>query len=252
MTETPLNCDRALWNRDRALLSLDRTLLSRDREGAVPSLTHKHCHRFTLPLNDISNRRSNIIPIPQPSSAAMSCPTFSVVRAYSMIQPSARVCLERIHCYFWFDLCFDHDMHMRHPEMRCQQRPATNRTHFADRIQHCQAGHRIHHEDRLLHEIPLPGRTSYIGFECTMSRNTVIPIHGTRFVAMHMSAVAGERDQVGHASLLYTAPSRSRLSREQSRLSSAPSRPSSAPSRLSRIRSRRGMLCQTKNIPFTF
>jgi hypothetical protein len=73
-----------------------------------------------------------------------------------------------------------------------------------------------------------------------MPRNVVIPIHGTRFVAMHMRSIAGERNQVRHRRLLYTASSRSRLGSARSRIGSARSRIGSARSRLGSARSRIG------------
>jgi hypothetical protein len=54
-----------------------------------------------------------------------------------------------------------------------------------------------------------------------MSRNVVVPIHGTGFVAVHMGAIPGERNQVRHRTSVYTARSRSRLGNGRSRLSNS-------------------------------
>jgi hypothetical protein len=218
--------DRALPSRDCALPSRDCALPSRDRKRAVPLLlVHPNRHRLPLSLNHITNSCGNLLPIPQPTRTAMSRPPFAIWPLRTNVaQLPACVRLEISHHLLRLGVRFHHYMDVVGPHMRRQQRPGSMQANLANRIQHRTAGDCIQQVRPLIHQIALARRTRPIAFNQSMSRNIVVPIHGTGFVAVQMRTIAGERNQVRHTRLFYTALSRSRLGKERSRLGKERSR----------------------------
>jgi hypothetical protein len=207
-------------SRDRALPSRDRALPSRDREGAISlSLSHPHRHRLPLFLNDISYRCGNLVPIPQPTHTSVPRPTLAIpsVRA-GLVQSAARIGFEIDHYSFWFRICFHHAMRVIRSNVRRQKCPLPMRANLLHRLQHCGPVGRAQQVRSLVHQEALTRCTLLIGLRQTMSRNVMVPIHGTGFVAVQMRSIARERNQIRHANLLYTAPSRSRLGSARSSL----------------------------------
>jgi hypothetical protein len=196
--------------------------VSRDREGAVCSrFRDKYRHRLSLLLDNISDRCGNIVPIQQPPRATMPRPSLSIrpVRA-GLVQSPARIRFEIVHYSFRLGFSFDNNMNVVRSYMGCEKRPLAMRTHLLNRTKYCCAAERVKYVRSLVHKIPLVRYPLRVGFHHTMSRNVVVPIHGTGFVAVQMRTVAGERNQVCHRRPFYTAPSRSRLIRVRSRLTS--------------------------------
>jgi hypothetical protein len=208
----------------RALPSRDRegavsVLQSRDREGAVRLRFCPNRHRLPLLLYHVPDRGGNIIPIPQPASTAVARPPLAIrsVRA-ALVQPPARIRLEIAHHTFGLRLCFNYGVNVIGPNVRRQKRPLSMRANLPYRVQHSATSGRIQQVRSLVHQIALVRCSSKLGIRQTMARNVVVPIHGTGFVSVNMRAIARERNQVRHAKLFYTAPSRSRLGRSRSRL----------------------------------
>jgi hypothetical protein len=207
-------------------MSRDRSPMSRDREGAVRlPFRFKNRHRLPLAVHHISNCRSDIVPIPQPSSATVPPPSLSIrpVRA-PLVQSPARIRFEVIHHFLGFRVRVYHRMNVSRSYMRRQKRPVTVQANLTDRAQHRTAVGRIQQIRSLIHQMPLVRCTRRVGLNRAMSMNVMVPIHGTGFVAVQMGAIARERNQVRHARLFYTAPSRSRLGRTRSRLGRTRSR----------------------------
>jgi hypothetical protein len=192
-------------------MSHNRTLLSRDREGAV-CLRHKNRHRLPLLLNHISDRCSNVIPIPQPARTSVPSPSFSIrfVRA-NTVQPPGRIGFEVIHHFLGSRFSLDNGVDVIGPHMRRQKRPLAVRANLSNRTEHRPTATRIQKVRRLVHQFSLARCTYLVGPNHAMPRNVVAPIHGTGFVAVQMGAIARERNQVRHVGLFCTAPSRSRL-----------------------------------------
>jgi|HubBroStandDraft_1064217.scaffolds.fasta_scaffold207223_2 hypothetical protein len=204
--------------RDRTLLSRSRTLLSRDREGAV-CLRYKNRHRFPLLLNNIPDGCSNVVPIPQPTRTSVPRPSFSIrlVRARA-VQSPARIRFEVTHHLLGSRFSLHNGVNVIGPHMCRQKRPVAVRTDLLYRIEHCVAARRIQQKRNLVHQVALARYTRLVGLNHAMSRNIVVPIHGTGFIAVQMGAVARERNQVRQVRSFYTAPSRSRLGKARSRL----------------------------------
>jgi hypothetical protein len=200
-----------------------RTKPSRDREGAVPlHLRYKNLHRLPLPFHYVSNRRSNVVPIPQPPRTSVPRPPLSIrsVRL-RLVQSPACVRLEITHHLLRFRVCLHHCMNVICPYVRRQKCPSAVEADVLYHTKHRVTAGRVQQIRSLVHEIALARCTRQIGIKHAMSRNVVVPIHGTGFVAVQMGAVARERNQVRHRRLVYTAPSRSRLGRMRSRLGSS-------------------------------
>jgi hypothetical protein len=214
-----LDRDLPTLDRNLHLPTLDRNLPSRDREGAVPLRPrYPNRHRLPLLLHHISNRCSNVIPIPQPPRAPMPRPSFSIRVDPTLVQSPARIRFEVGH--YPFGLCFrlNNNVNMVSPHMRRKKIPVSVRANFPYAVQHRAAIRSVQPVRILVHQVTLSRGARLIGRNQAMSRNVVVPIHGTGFVAVHMGTVAGERNQVRPAGSFYIAPSRLRLDRTWSRL----------------------------------
>ena len=187
--------------------------MSRDREGAVPlNVRHKHRHRVALAVNDVCHRSRNIIPMIQPASTPMPRPPFSILPlSLGLVQSPASIRFESIHHFLGFLPRLHNNVDMCSTNVRRQKRPSAMQANFLDSVQHRPTRRAVQKVRGLIHEIALARYARRIGIHSSMSRNVMVPIHGTGFVAVHMSAVTRERNQVRHAKLFYTAPSRSRL-----------------------------------------
>lgn len=225
-------------SRDCSLPSRDRSLPSRDRERAVPLLlAHPNRHRLPLSLNHITNGCGNLRTIPQPTRTSMPRPTFAIwpLRA-KVAQLPAWVRLEVSHYLLRLRVRFHHNVDVVGPDMRRQKRPGSMHANLANRVQHRTAGDCIQQVGRLVHEVALALCSRRVGIHQTMSRNVVVPIHGTRFVTMQMRTIAGERNQVRQQRLVYTARSRSRLGK----------------ARRGTVGRGAAAVCNTKNISLSF
>ena len=177
-----------------------RGIMSRDREGAVFLCSgYENSHRLAMLLNYISNGGSNVIAIPQPA---------------------------RTEIPFRFRICFHHSVNVIRPHMRRQKRPLTVRANLLNRIEHRATDGRVQEVRRLVHQVALARGTRLVWINDAMSRNLVVPIHGTGFVAVQMTTLAREGNQVRHVRSFYTArlrqaEPRSRLSRGRSQLGGA-------------------------------
>jgi hypothetical protein len=205
---------------------MSRAVPSRDREGAVSlRLPHEHRHQFSLLLDNIPNCCSNSIPIPQPPCTPVPRPSLSIRFAgVDLIQSPTGIRFERVHRQFGFCLSLDNHMNVIGAHVRSQQRPVSMRANFSYRVQHGATPRSVQHVRSLVHQLAFARCTRLIVLLQPVSRNVMVPIYGTGFVAVHVSAVARERNQVRHARLFYTAPSRSRLGRGRSRLGRGRSR----------------------------
>ena len=155
----------------------------------------------------------------------MSSPSFSISSIdAALVQSPTGVRFEIGHHLFGFCFCLDNHVNMVIPYMRRKESPISVRANLPYTVQHRAAVRRIQQERTLVHQIALTRCTFGVRSNQMMSRNVVVPIHGTEFVAVHMRSVAGERNQVRHAGLFYTAPSRSRLGKVRSHVGKARSR----------------------------
>ena len=133
--------------------------------------------------------------------------------------PSAPVSFNRRLAYdlksfitrLWFGFRLDNNMNVVRPNVRCKERPLAMRANLSYGIQYRRAAERAQYVGGLVHQIPFVRCPIRVGFQRAMSRDVVVPIHGTGFVAVQMRTIAGERNQVRHARSFYTAPLRSRL-----------------------------------------
>jgi hypothetical protein len=187
--------------------------MSRDRKGAVP-LSFKHGHSLTLSIHHVPNRSGNILPVPQPKRTSVPRPSLSIgVFRSQLIQSPARIRFEGVHHILGFRFCVHNRMNVSHSYMRRQKRPAPVQANLVDRLQHGTPGAGVQQVWSLMHQVALPHDALGISFQCAISRNIMVPVHGTRFLPVQMRTIARERNQVRHAKLFYTAPSRSRLTR---------------------------------------
>jgi hypothetical protein len=193
--------------------------MSRDREGAGSKLPYKHRHWLSLPLHNISNRCRNLIPMRQPSRAAVPRPSLSI-RWFlvGLIQSPTRVGFEGIHDFFRFLLGLDNCVNMGGAHVRSEKRPAPMQANFSDGFEHFTSGGGIQFIASLIHEMALARYPGRAGLKSSMSWDNVVPVHGTRFAAVQMRAIAGESYQVGQTRIFYPAPSRSRLGTREARL----------------------------------
>ena len=189
---------RLLPTRARTLKTWARTLLSRDREGAV-CLRHKYRHRLPLPLNHISDGCPNVIPIPQPARTSVSRPSSSIrfVRA-SIVQSPARIRFKVIHHLFGSRFCLHNRVNViiricaaKSDQCRCKQTPriASSTARRPERST----------SKDLIHQLRSRDARAASALNRSTSRNVMVPIHGTRFVAVQMRTIARERNQVRHA-----------------------------------------------------
>ncbi len=192
--------------------------MSRDREGAVRLLLrYPERHWLPLPINYVPDCCSNVVPIQQPSGATVPRPSCSA-RAFrtDLVQSPARIGFERVHHFLRFRVSFHHRMNVSRPNMRRQKCPLPVQANLSNCVQHYAPARLVQHVRSLVHQLELARCARSIALSQPVSRNVVVPIHGTRFVAVHMRAIARERNQVRHARLFYTAPSRSRLGKARS------------------------------------
>ncbi len=201
-------------------LSHGCVLPSRDREGAISlRLRHPNRHRLPLPFNHIANCSINVVPIPQPACTSMSRPPLSIrTVGTALVQSPARVGFEITHHPVGFRIGVYNCMHVRGPNVPRQKGPVPMRANLPYSVQNCVTFGSIQQVRSMLHQVALARSTLPIGLQQTMSRNIVVPIHGTRFISMQMAAMARERNQVRHERSFYTASSRSRLGRNRSLL----------------------------------
>jgi hypothetical protein len=211
---------------DTGTLPID-TLPSRDRssacrKGAVPLLLcDPNRHRLPLLRHHVSNRRPNIVPIPQPARALMPRPSLSIWSIYAaLVQSSARLRFEIVHHFFGSGFGLYDGVNVVRSRVRGQKRPSPMPADLPYRIHYRTTAGRVQQIRSLVHQSALVARTRRIGLNQAMSRNVVVPIHGTGFVAMQMRAIARERNQVRHAASFYPAPSRSRLGRGRAHMQS--------------------------------
>jgi hypothetical protein len=194
-------------------MSRDRALPSRDREGVVClRLCHPNRHRLSLLLNHIPNCCSYVVPIPQPSSASVSRPPFAIRSVRTVrVQSPARVRFEVVH--HLLGLCFGlyNSVNVIGADVSRQQRPVSVHADLLYRRKHRATVRPVQQIGSLIHQVALLRCTFRVGINDAMSRNVVVPIHGTGFVAVQMGTVARERNQIRHVKSFYTAPSRSRL-----------------------------------------
>jgi hypothetical protein len=198
-------------------LSRTAALPSRDRQGAVslrrvrPSqpnrIRYEHRHRLALPLHDVSNRFANVPVSPQPARAAMPSPVPSM-RRIKDVQPPARVSLEVVQDLFRQHFRFDDDMHVVRANVRGEQHPAAMRANLPQRIEDRRSRVVVEQTPGLTHlAFRCPG-TNRIGLQQSTSHAVVQPVYGTGLVAMQMSAVADERDQVSHIQQIHRSLTR--------------------------------------------
>jgi len=198
---------------------------SRDLEGAVLELRFKNRHEFSLPVDNVSNRRSDVVPFPQPARASMPRPpSSSDLFATGMVQSFARIGFEGIHDFFRACFSLRNSVNTSASHMRGQERPLAMRANLSNRREYRETACRVQQVGRLVHRIAFARRARIVRLNRAMSGDIMVPIHGTALVAMEMRAIAGERDQVRHVSSFYTAPSRSRLGKARSRFGKARSR----------------------------
>ena len=242
-----------LLSRDRVLLSRDRVLLNRDREGAVSlCLCNKHRHRFPLLLDHIANCSTNIVPVPQPPRASVPRPSLSPRAARAnLVQSPACIRFEIVHDLFGFRFSVHYHVNMSAPHMCRQQGPMAMRTNPLDRIQYCGPPRLIVQQvRRLIHQVALVCHARRVRIKSPMSRNAVVPIHGTGLVAVQMRTIARERNQVRHVNSFYTATSNLKPRASASRAkfpTPSRSRLGKPQSPVGRERLRR-LLCNTTNI----
>jgi hypothetical protein len=190
--------------------------MSRDRKGAVP-LAFKHSHSLALSIHYVPNSSCNILPVPQPKRTSMPRPPLSIGGLPSHpVQSPTRIRFEGVHHQLRLRVCVHHRMNVSHSYMRRQKRPVPVQANLVGRLQHGATGAGVQQVWSLMHQIALERNTRRISFQCAISRNIMVPIHGTRFLPVQMRTIARERHQIRHANLVYTAPSRSRLTGTQS------------------------------------
>jgi len=195
--------------------------MSRDREGApCLRLRHEHRHSLALIIHHVSNRSNNLFPIAQPKRAPVARSPFSIATVRTdLIQSPASVRFEGIHHLLRLCLCFHDCVNVVRARIRCQKRPTPVHADFPYRVKHYVTAGRVQYVRLLIHQIPHARRARRIPLKSAISKNIMVPIHGTSFIPVQMCTIARERDQVRHARLFYTAPSPSRLISARSLLS---------------------------------
>ena len=95
-----------------------------------------HSHGVTLLCYDILNRRRDVLWFPQPSRAAMPCPTLAA-RPIQLhfIEVAAAVNFEVAHDPLWQSFGINHYVNVIAANVGRQQTPAAMRTHFLNRLQ---------------------------------------------------------------------------------------------------------------------
>lgn len=167
-------------------MSRDRIPVSRDREEADAaeqplaqargSVTFRYVHRhgFALFLNNVSNRRGDVIAVEKPARASMSRPSFSALRS--------------------------------------QQLPTPMPTNLANSFQSRIPAIPVQQVRSLAHETAFAKRTRCIRFKSSMTEDIAVPVHRTRWRPVQMRTVVREGDQVRHGRVRFADPSRSGLS----------------------------------------
>jgi hypothetical protein len=151
--------------------------------------------------------------LPQPARAAVARPTLSTqLIDPQTVQVAARVRLESVHDFLGSNLRFHHCVNVIGSHMCCPQAPATVQTDFAESIEYCRTAVSVEEIRRLVHLQAFHRDTFGIGFRQPASGHIVVPVDGTRFIAVQMRPIASESNEVPHSGRAVTAPLQSRLS----------------------------------------
>ena len=159
----------------------------------------ERAHGTTLLADDVLHSRRDMLRFPQPSCAAMACPSLPV----RLIQPhpiqvSAGVCFEVAHDPLGRNLCFHYRMHVIATHMSRHQTPAAMRSHLLNRFQYGVSPGLVQVIGRLIHALPLGSDARWIPLQNGGSRHIVRGIDGAGFAAVEVASVAGKGDQVSH------------------------------------------------------
>gem|GEM_PF-2184767 len=105
--------------------------------STVCSPGNEHRHWFALGGGHIIDSGSDVILIPKPASASVSCPASlpAAVNA-TAVQCPAGIGLEGVHHYLGARISFDHRVHMRAPHVSGVQSPTTVAAHLQQRFEH--------------------------------------------------------------------------------------------------------------------
>jgi len=145
-------------------------------------------------------RRTNILILPQPSRAAMTCPSPPPwLRAFAPVQCSAGIGLEIIHHLLGWDFRFDDGMHVIGSHMRSEQTPTAARADFGERLKYHRTAFTIQCIRGLIHTATFRSGALWIGFRQSASKQIVPTVYRTRFISVKMRAVAAKSDEVPHS-----------------------------------------------------
>jgi hypothetical protein len=137
----------------------------------------------------------------------MTCPSLPTgFFAGESIQSTAGIGLEIVHDLLGRNLRLRDDVHVIGPYMRSQEIPTTARTNLLKRLQHDRAAIAVQPIRRLIHLSKFRCNAPGIGLDGWASKQIVMPVYGTGFLAVEVCAVAGKSDEVPHFKLCPPPP----------------------------------------------
>ena len=129
----------------------------------------------------------------------MPCPPFAsrFIQPYP-VQTAARVGFEGVHDPLRPSLAFDHNVNVGAAHVGRKHAPVAMRAVVEKRAQHCLTALAIHGIGLLVHISALRGDPLQIACYQAAPGQIMLPIDGTRFVAVQVAAITGKGNQVSH------------------------------------------------------
>ena len=157
-------------------------------------------HGLSLSLDYVANRLPHVLIFEQPSSTAMPRPPFSIRPIVpKAIQFTTGVRLELNDNLLGRDIGFQDCMHVISPHMCRKQIPSAILAVLPDRPQNGRPAFVIEEIGRLKHSFAFRQSALWIGLYKAAAEMIVGPVHGARFIAVEVGAVARERNEVPQA-----------------------------------------------------
>jgi len=128
----------------------------------------------------------------------MSRPPFSIWSAFYTIEFAAGIRLELVHDSLGANFCLHDSVYVSRPHAGSQKIPAAMRAMLTYCCQHHFATGLVEDIRLVEHASAFYRDTLRVGSQRPAARQIVAPVHRSPLVAMEVSAIAGEGDQVPH------------------------------------------------------
>jgi len=135
---------------------------------------------------------------PQPTRAAVPCPSFASGLVHPLVvETPAGIGFHIVHDPFRSNLRFHYQVDVIGADMRRQQLPLLLEAPLLQGVQDHVPAAPIQPIWWLVHVLPFRPLEGRIGSQQTVSRQVVVPMHGTCWISVQVAAIAGKCNQIG-------------------------------------------------------